>query len=75
MAKKNDPADKVVPLKKSKCPTCAKPATAKYHPFCSNRCANMDLGRWLNGEYRIPTNEAPSDGDFADALTDGDEDA
>lgn len=74
MSKKTGHADKVVPLKKSKCPTCGKPVSDAYYPFCSNRCANVDLGRWLDGEYRIPTNEAPGDDAFADAYSDGEED-
>ncbi len=61
MARKSKQPDKVVPLKKSKCPTCAKPAVADYRPFCSKRCADLDLGRWLNGEYRIPTDEVPGE--------------
>ncbi len=63
---------KVVPLKKGKCPNCAKPVAAGYRPLCSKRCSDLDLGRWLNGEYRIPTNEAPGEGAFAD---DGEDDA
>lgn len=59
-AKSMDKA-KVVPLKGNKCPMCSKPATLEMRPFCSKRCADLDLGRWLGGEYRLPTNEAPSD--------------
>jgi endogenous inhibitor of DNA gyrase (YacG/DUF329 family) len=40
------------------CLHCGKPAVSPYRPFCSARCANIDLGRWLNGDYRIPANEA-----------------
>ncbi|MBL4894293.1 MAG: DNA gyrase inhibitor YacG [Emcibacter sp.] len=37
------------------CPICEKnPAMPKYHPFCSDRCADVDLGRWLKGNYVIP---------------------
>ena len=36
------------------CPICQKPADAKYRPFCSRRCADIDLGRWLKGGYVIP---------------------
>ncbi len=36
------------------CPICGKPPTEKSRPFCSVRCANVDLGRWLTGQYRIP---------------------
>ncbi|MGJ3258189.1 MAG: DNA gyrase inhibitor YacG [Rhodospirillales bacterium] len=52
---------KVVPLKGSRCPICSKPATLEMRPFCSKRCADLDLGRWLDGEYRMPTDEAPGD--------------
>jgi uncharacterized protein len=37
------------------CPICGKPATPDYRPFCSRRCADVDLGRWLTEGYRIPT--------------------
>ena len=55
---------KVVPLKSHRCSMCGRPAVARYRPFCSRRCANLDLGRWLNEDYRIPTNEAPGEGDM-----------
>jgi endogenous inhibitor of DNA gyrase (YacG/DUF329 family) len=32
-----------------------------FHPFCSKRCSDVDLNRWLGGVYRIPTNESPND--------------
>lgn len=35
------------------CPICQKDATAKYRPFCSKRCADIDLGKWLNEDYRL----------------------
>jgi len=63
---------KVVPLKKGKCPICAKPTVADYRPFCSKRCADLDLGRWFNGEYRVPTNETPG---IEDLAGDGEDDA
>lgn len=52
---------KVVPIKGTKCPMCRKPATLEMRPFCSKRCADLDLGRWLDGDYRFQTNEAPGD--------------
>ena len=64
MAKKPKQAAQVVPLKSTKCPTCGEPAQAGHKPFCSVRCANVDLGRWLNGDYRIPTDEAPGEADM-----------
>ena len=36
------------------CPICRKPATARDRPFCSPRCAEVDLGRWFGETYRIP---------------------
>jgi uncharacterized protein len=39
------------------CPICGKPADKEYRPFCSKRCADVDLQRWLTGRYAIPTSE------------------
>ena len=36
------------------CPICGKPGQAATSPFCSRRCADIDLGRWLKGSYAIP---------------------
>ncbi len=36
-----------------KCPICGKPATKDHQPFCSKRCADIDLGRWLREDYAI----------------------
>jgi endogenous inhibitor of DNA gyrase (YacG/DUF329 family) len=36
------------------CPICGKPVAPAFRPFCSSRCANVDLGRWLKGSYVIP---------------------
>ena len=41
------------------CPICGKPATAGHRPFCSKRCRDIDLGRWLRGVYRVETDETP----------------
>jgi uncharacterized protein len=46
-----------------RCPICGKPPTPQNRPFCSARCARIDLGRWLKGNYRIPTEETPDQGD------------
>ena len=43
------------------CPICGRPRDAKLRPFCSKRCADIDLARWLKGEYTIPG--APIDPD------------
>ena len=37
-----------------KCPICGKPATEASRPFCSERCRDVDLNRWLSDSYRIP---------------------
>ena len=39
------------------CPICDRPTDPAYKPFCSRRCANVDLGRWLTGGYAIPVSE------------------
>ena len=36
------------------CPICGKPQKREFRPFCSSRCAQIDLGRWLKGSYVIP---------------------
>ena len=48
------------------CPICAKDSDAKYRPFCSRRCADIDLGRWLNESYRVPTDDDEADLDRPD---------
>jgi len=39
------------------CPICGKPAQDAYRPFCSKRCADVDLQRWLSDGYAIPAAE------------------
>lgn len=45
------------------CPICARDADPKYKPFCSRRCADIDLGKWLNGSYAIPAVVTDEDDD------------
>jgi hypothetical protein len=41
------------------CPICKKPAAdPAYRPFCSKRCADVDLQRWFAGAYAVPAEEA-----------------
>lgn len=40
-----------------KCVICSKPQDQKYRPFCSKRCADVDLNRWFSGAYAIPAAE------------------
>ncbi len=53
------------------CPICRRAAVADYRPFCSRRCADVDLGRWFTGAYAIPAEEPPGADDGAPA--DGDD--
>lgn len=39
------------------CPICGKPTDTGNRPFCSRRCADLDLGKWLTGAYAVPSNE------------------
>jgi uncharacterized protein len=52
-----------------RCPICDKPAEQKYAPFCSKRCADVDLSRWLKGGYAIPGRPADEE-DEADGQKD-----
>lgn len=45
------------PSRPSKCPICGKQAEDKYRPFCSARCASVDLNRWLGEVYVLPGDE------------------
>jgi endogenous inhibitor of DNA gyrase (YacG/DUF329 family) len=55
------------------CPICGKPKSPDYRPFCSRRCADVDLSRWLKGGYAIPAAEEddPDDEAVADAAKAG----
>jgi hypothetical protein len=46
-----------------KCALCGKPQDATFKPFCSKRCADVDLSRWLKGNYTIPAEEPPEFGE------------
>ena len=51
--------DNVVHLKPVRpCPICGKPSVQQFHPFCSGRCSDIDLNRWLSGRYVIPAEPA-----------------
>ncbi len=47
------------------CPICGKPSTLKDRPFCSKRCADIDLHRWLKGSYAIPAAPEAEDDEAA----------
>jgi endogenous inhibitor of DNA gyrase (YacG/DUF329 family) len=43
------------------CPICGRKGDSRYRPFCSRRCADIDLGRWLTEGYAIPVDEPLDD--------------
>ena len=53
---------------KAACPLCQQPAEVLYRPFCSRRCAELDLGKWLTGGYAIPAHESMEDSDVETLL-------
>jgi endogenous inhibitor of DNA gyrase (YacG/DUF329 family) len=61
----------------SKCPICDAPVKPRAenpsHPFCSARCKTIDLGKWLNEEYRVPVRGGEEGEDGEDGDGDGDD--
>jgi endogenous inhibitor of DNA gyrase (YacG/DUF329 family) len=56
--------EKVVPLRAARaCPICGQPSSRATWPFCSRRCADIDLNRWLSGAYAIPAADEDQDAD------------
>jgi endogenous inhibitor of DNA gyrase (YacG/DUF329 family) len=61
-------------MAKSGCPICGKPlADLGYRPFCSKRCADVDLHRWLSEGYAVPGGAEVDDGDGASMPADADQ--
>ena len=56
----------------SDCPLCGKPMEQAFKPFCSKRCADIDLNRWLSGVYAVPVKE--TDDEDGQRLKDDDAD-
>lgn len=51
-------ASNIAPLRARRpCPECGRPSARETYPFCSTRCKELDLGRWLRGGYAIPVTE------------------
>ena len=69
-APEKDESGKVVML--GRCPNCSKRAVRDFRPFCSKRCADLDLGRWLTASYAIPAvvTDDPDDEDQLPATPD-----
>ena len=65
--KKKSPARRL-----GRCPICDAPVRREARPFCSRRCADADLGRWLTGSYRVPTDERPAMAQDGESPDDGD---
>ncbi|WEX77969.1 DNA gyrase inhibitor YacG [Sinorhizobium numidicum] len=57
----------VEPLRPTRpCPECGRPSVREHYPFCSVRCRNVDLNRWLSGSYAIPVADDESQADDDD---------
>ena len=69
-----DNDDVAGPRRGGRCPICKAPTQHQFRPFCSKRCQDLDLGRWLRGSYRVPTEEASGEGDLGAAEGDDDDD-
>jgi len=57
-----------------KCPVCGKPTEQQHRPFCSRRCADVDLQRWLSDGYAIPATTYEAVGEEGPLLIEDDED-
>jgi endogenous inhibitor of DNA gyrase (YacG/DUF329 family) len=55
--------DGMEPSPSRACPICGKPVATRFRPFCSGRCKDVDLNRWLTGAYAIPAVESEDDSD------------
>lgn len=53
--------------KTGKCPICGRPSAAEHRPFCTQRCAEVDLNRWLGGVYVVEGKDGEALGEAADA--------
>ncbi|SMX42458.1 DNA gyrase inhibitor YacG [Maliponia aquimaris] len=52
------------------CPICSRETDPKYRPFCSRRCADVDLAKWLGGSYAIPSDDPEDMEKAAQAVVD-----
>jgi endogenous inhibitor of DNA gyrase (YacG/DUF329 family) len=56
------------------CPMCEKPTETAFRPFCSKRCADLDLAKWFTGGYAIPANDPDDAEDLENQLRQADQD-
>jgi len=61
------------PAKRNACPICGKPAEQRFRPFCSRRCADVDLHRWFSGTYAVPVVAEEEGDDLPVVPPDGDD--
>lgn len=50
------------------CPICGNDTEHKYRPFCSKRCADIDLAKWMNGSYAVPSGREEDPEEIAEAF-------
>lgn len=50
------------------CPICGVESVARYRPFCSRRCADIDLGKWMQGGYAVPSADQEDVGEAMDDI-------
>ena len=53
-------------IKKPSCPICNRVTDRQFKPFCSQKCKLIDLGSWLDGDYRVPSDEMPGEAEIID---------
>lgn len=54
------------------CPICEKPTETAFRPFCSKRCADVDLARWFSGGYAIPADNPEDEEELENQLRQAD---
>ncbi len=70
---RDDPGKEPIPARRRRrCPGCGKSMVMRFRPFCSARCRDLDLGRWLDGSYAVPAVEVDDDEDPATLRPDPD---
>lgn len=50
------------------CPICSNESVDKFRPFCSKRCADVDLGRWMTGSYALPSQDPDNEAELVEEL-------
>lgn len=50
------------------CPICSNDSLKEFRPFCSKRCADVDLGRWMSGSYALPSQDPDNEAELAEEL-------